>query len=71
MNTQKLQQLTDIIESKILQIAGSLRLLREYGGVHQEKPSDAEIVSGEALAALLEVKRELGLSSSLSMAEDK
>jgi hypothetical protein len=62
MNTQKLQEQADIIESKILQVAGSLAVFAHMNKLHLDQEADN---LGEAINALLEIKQELGLTSNL------
>jgi hypothetical protein len=69
MDTQKLQQLTDTIESKVLQVAGNIAMDRAMKGI--TKPTHDDDLLGEAIEALLEVKRELGLSSALSIVKSE
>jgi hypothetical protein len=67
METQKLQQHTDTIEHRILWTAGNIVMKRTIAAV--KEPTQEEIWLGEALEALLVLKKELGLTSILSQTE--
>jgi hypothetical protein len=67
--TMNTQQHTDTIEQRILWTAGHLAMKRAMSTASQE-PTQEEIWLGEALEALLVLKKELGLTSALSQTED-
>jgi hypothetical protein len=67
-NTKKLQELTDIIESRILYAAGDIKLASTLLSTNSVKQS-AENHLGDAISALLELKKELGLHTNLAKEE--
>jgi hypothetical protein len=61
-----LQEQTDIIESKLLQAGGALALLAM---MRSETAQEAGVCIGEAMSALLKIKKELDLDTNLSEEE--
>lgn len=73
MNTANLQKQLDIIEQRLLWIAGTLAILEKLNvapsfAVELKQRLDQ---SGEAMDAVLVVKKELGLSSQLQKKKGK
>ena len=73
MDKDKLQQQSDIVENKLMQSAGYLTALQHGSAVRPPLADKLDIQQdtlGEALNALLEIKKELGLTSKMQVAKE-
>lgn len=68
MDKQKLQEQADIVEDRILRVAGYLALAARFRGTDTQLGEQADNL-GEAMNALLEIKQELGLTTNLKRVE--